>query len=370
MNSHTKLRHYLEATNEALTQALLDYTSVMPMSLITIGKTALLAPGKVMRAVVEMSQSQDDAPPSPLPRWPLYVIAAYMVGAGSQKVDTWRRALPGAVAVEIAMAAADLLDELTDDDPSPIVAQYGAGQALNTGCLMLVMAQQILLKAAISNGEHVLVALEALQSMLVEAAVGQHLDMLYGSMAADEVTLEMSVGVTEKKAGALIAGACRVGALLSGAEPPVVDLLARLGRELGGIAQVVNDIQDVLPVGDMPLDLAPIESGSERKTDLRLRKCTLPIVFALRDDSAQPNALQMAFGMPAGSAPFAPLDEEKLRRAVVEAGGVQFANLIIEVHSQNIAHILGELEELRTGARQALALVLPLDPTAEQLRSV
>lgn len=363
MNSDADTWRYVEATNEALMMALLDYTSVMPVSLITIGKTALLAPGKVMRAVAEMRQSHDDTLPSPLPRWPLYVIAAYMAGAGSQTVDIWREALPGAVAIELAMAAADLLDELTDDDPSPILAQYGPGQALNTGCLMLVMAQQVLLKAANSNGERVFAALGALQDMLVEAAVGQHLDMLYSSMGPDEVTLEMSVGVTEKKAGALIAGACRVGALLSGAEPPVVDLLARLGRELGGIAQVANDVQDVLPVGDMPLDLALGEGSSESKTDLRLRKRTLPIVFTLRDDSAQPNALQTAFRMPPGSVP---VDEEELRRAVVEAGGVQFANLIIEVHSQNIGQILGELEELRPGARQALAPVLPVDPPAEQ----
>ncbi len=368
MNSEAGIRLYLEATYDALTEALLEYTCVMPVSLITIGKMALLAPGKVLRAVAEMRQGGGDVLPSPLPRWPLYVILAYRTGIGSQRQDNWRAALPGAVAVEIAMAAADLLDELTDDDPSPILAQYGPGQALNTGSLMLVMAQQVLLHAVPGLGERALAALGALQEMLVEAAVGQHLDMLYGSMAADEVTLDMSVGITEKKAGALLAGAFRVGALLSGAEPPVVDLLTRMGREMGGIAQIINDIQDVLPASELPDDI-PLEVGGEgsgrpeRKTDLRLRKRTLPIVFTLRDDSPEPNVLQTAFRDPTG---IAKIDEEELRQVVVTAGGVQFANLIIEVHNQNILQILGELEELRPGVREILSPLLPLAQSAEQ----
>lgn len=368
MSSDADIRLYLEATNDALTQALLEYTSVMPLSLITIGKMALLSPGKVMRAALEMRQAGGDALPSPLPRWPLYVIAAYQAGVKSERQGDWRVALPGAVAVELAMAAADLLDELTDDDPSPIVAQYGPGQALNTGSLMLVMAQQALLKAALSLGAHGFTALRALQDMLVEAAVGQHLDMLYGSMGADEVTLEMSAEVTEKKAGALVAGACRVGALLSGAEAPLVELLSRLGREIGGIAQIVNDIQDVLPANypggeEQPAAQVGGRESSEGKSDLRLRKRTLPIVFTLRDDSPEPNALQRAFRNPADSEQ---TDEEELRRAVVAAGGVQFANLIIEVHSQNILQITGELEELRPGARQLFSPLLPLIESGPQ----
>lgn len=357
MDSEADIWLYLEATHEALTATLLEYTSVMPMSLITIGKMALLAPGKVMRAVTELRQAGAAVGlPSPLPRWPLYVIAAYQTGLSLQQRDSWREALPGAVAIELAMAAADLLDELTDDDPSTIVAQYGAGQALNTGCLMLVMAQQVLSRAAASGGgERALAALGALQEMLVEAAVGQHLDMLYGSMDADEVTLEMSAGVTEKKAGALIAGACRVGALLAGAEPPILDLLTRIGREIGGIAQVVNDIQDVMP-GDVLLMGGSEEiARPESKTDLRLHKRTLPIVFTLRDDSVGPNALQLAFRAPIGSST---VSEEDMRQAIVEAGGVQFANLIIEVHEQNILQLLSELEELRPGARQALSSIV------------
>jgi geranylgeranyl pyrophosphate synthase len=357
VSSDPEIRQFLEATDEHLTAALLEYASLMPMSLINIGKLALSAPGKVMSAMPQM-QGAGGPLPSPLPRWPLYVIEAYRAGS-AYTGDAWRAALPGAVAVELAMSAADLLDELADEDPSPVVERYGPGQALNTGNLMLVMSQQVLLKAAhVGNGRY-LSALNALQEMLVEAAVGQHLDMLYDSMPPHEVSLEMSADVTAKKAGALIAGAWRVGAVLSGAEAHVVDLLARLGREIGGFAQLSNDLEAVLPLDISADNVALMEEGGPPgpKTDLRLRKRTLPVVFTLREEGEAPNALQRAFSDPtyARSA-----DEDTLRRAIVEAGGVQFAQLVMEVHAQTIGQLLAELEAFRPGATEALAYLLPV----------
>src|SRR5436189_5387074 len=102
---------------------------------------------------------------------------------------------------------------------------------------MLVMAHQ----APIPDPRQ---ALGALQDMLVQAATGQHLDMLYGRMGADEVTLEMSFEMTALKAGSLVSGACRMGALMAGAEERVVEELARFGKEVGSIAQLTNDIPE------------------------------------------------------------------------------------------------------------------------------
>ncbi|HYO48636.1 MAG TPA: polyprenyl synthetase family protein [Chloroflexia bacterium] len=336
----------LAAVDHALRESLLGYAGQLPPTLIQMGKMALSAPGKVMHEtlLLPVDEGEGGAQITLTPRWPLYVIACYQAAVGREGRDTWKEAMPAAVAVEIAMAAADLLDEIADDDPSPIVRQYGPGQALNTANLMLVMAQQVLLKAARgANGERALDALGALQEMLVDAAMGQHLDMLYDRMGAGEVDLEMSARVTELKAGTLIGGACRMGALMAGADKQVVDLLEKFGRAMGGIAQIINDIQDVLPA----------EEGSggseiERKTDVALHKRTMPIVFTLRDDAPKPNALQRAFSGEAG------IDEEEQRRAVIEAGGVQFAQLVMEVHKQNALEAIEELEALRPGAREVL----------------
>lgn len=342
---------YLTAIDQALKEALQSYAPLMPPDLITIGKLALSAPGKVMSAAQALAEGeQPDGPP---PKWPMYAILAYQAAAEPAQRHSWPEALPAAIAVEIAMAAADLLDEITDSDPSPVVSRYGPGQALNTANLMLVMAQQTLVRKAqeLHEAGRTLAALGALQDMLVEAAIGQHLDMAYEKMGATEVTPEMSARMTSMKAGALIGGTFRMGAIMSGADRPLVELTARFGREIGDIAQILNDIQDVLPYEtEWP------EGGSTgpyiQKTDLRQMKRTLPIVFTLRDD-AEPNALQLAFADPALRE-----DEPALRRAVLAAGGVQFAQLVLDIHRNNALQVLRDLEESRPGSRALLSPLL------------
>ena len=344
----------IQAVDQELLTTLLKYADRLPRDLITMGKLALSARGKVMALSAE--ELAGDAVPADIPRWPLYVVLSYQAASPEGQRHTWSNALPAAVAVEIAMAAADVLDEITDADPSPLVATYGPGQALNTANLMLVMSQQVLAwHAREGGGNRALAALGALQDMLVEAAVGQHLDMLYERMGAGEVDLDMSADMTAKKAGALLGGACRMGALSAGAPDEIVQLLDRFGRAMGGVAQLINDIQDVLPsesIGDGDL---------ERKTDLKLKKRTLPIVFTLRDDSPEPNALQRAFLNPDTEE----ADEEELRRAVLSVGGVQFAQLLIEVHRRNAAQALEELEALRPGARQILSPLFSFDESEQ-----
>ena len=51
------------------------------------------------------------------------------------------------------------------------------------------------------------------------------------------------------------------------------------------------------------------------------------------------------------------MDEEELRRGVVEAGGVHFANLVAEVYRQQALEAIEELETLRPGA---VAVLQPL----------
>ena len=104
-------------------------------------------------------------------------------------------------------------------------------------------------------------------------------------------------------------------------------------------------------------DAANEASGtpSGRKTDLRHRKRTLPIVFTLRDEFSDPNPLQRAFAGEEG-----PFEEEALSQAVVDAGGIQFAQLVIEVHRQNAIQSLAELDALRPGARKVLTPIFPI----------
>jgi geranylgeranyl pyrophosphate synthase len=336
------------ATRQELERLLLEYADVLPPAVIDMGKIALSAPGKVM-AHLRGEEAEREKPA----RWPIFVLLSYLAAASDGDRDHWERAVPGACAVEIAMAAADLIDEWTDGDRSELLEGYGPGQAINTANLMLVMAQRVLARDAMAGGgERSLAALEALQGMLVEAAVGQHLDMLHSGGDIWGVALKTSARITSLKAGALIGGACRVGALLSGADEAVVEAVTRWGREVGSIAQIENDINDVLPEG-MRESKEP-----EGKTDIARRKPTMPIVFTLRAEEGEPNALQRAYSEPVGT----PADEDALRRSIVEAGGVQFGQLIINVHRENALNALSDLDALRPGAS---ALLKPIMGTAK-----
>lgn len=336
----------LGEVDDALKATLRRYAEVLPTSLINIGKTALGAPGKVMhwRAIRD---TRGDAPAA---NWPLIVLRGFRAASPFMKGD-WRRALPAAVAVEIMVAATDLIDEWSDGDPSAVISAYGAGQALNTASLMLVMSQQVLVWAAQEGDERALAACGALQDLLAEAAVGQHLDMLYEGMGIDEVSPQMSGDMSEKKAGALISGALKMGGIMAGASDEVLALMERFGRRIGGIAQTANDIRDVMPAG---AGSAAGQAAGNPKTDIGRRKRTLPIVYTLREENDEPNALQAAFSAPRREDE----DNEALRRVIAEVGGIEFAEMALEWYRQDAVLALGELDALSPGAHSELSFLL------------
>ena len=72
----------------------------------------------------------------------------------------------------------------------------------------------------------------------------------------------------------LIATSGRFGALLSGADEQVVDVLARFGERIGVAFQLADDVLDVASDS--------VESGKMPGTDLREGVRTLPVLHALR----------------------------------------------------------------------------------------
>jgi heptaprenyl diphosphate synthase len=88
-----------------------------------------------------------------------------------------------------------------------------------------------------------------------------------------ESAIEHYLRVLEDKTGSLIATSARFGALLAGAQPPVVERLTRFGEVFGVAFQLADDVLDI--AGD------PEESGKVNGTDLREGVPTLPTLYAL-----------------------------------------------------------------------------------------
>jgi len=89
----------------------------------------------------------------------------------------------------------------------------------------------------------------------------------------DDDALEHYLSVVADKTGSLIATCGRFGALLSGADEAVVDVLTRFGERIGVAFQLSDDLLDV--AGDA------VESGKTPGTDLREGVPTLPVLHAL-----------------------------------------------------------------------------------------
>jgi heptaprenyl diphosphate synthase len=80
------------------------------------------------------------------------------------------------------------------------------------------------------------------------------------------------------KTGSLVAVSCRFGAMMSGADETVVDVLTQYGERLGVAFQLADDVLDIASDSH--------ESGKTPGTDLREGIATLP-VLRLRERAAR-----------------------------------------------------------------------------------
>jgi octaprenyl-diphosphate synthase len=114
------------------------------------------------------------------------------------------------------------------------------------------------------------------------------------------------------KTAELTACCCRLGAVFSQADDPVVDELTHYGRTLGMAFQIADDVLDL--VGEEQ------EAGKSLGTDVEQRKLTLPLIRLL--NKANPDATrrirQLLLGADAGKV-------EKLRGHLDQSGAFTYA---------------------------------------------
>jgi geranylgeranyl diphosphate synthase type I len=222
--------------------------------------------------------------------------------------------LPGAVAVELVHNFSLLHDDLMDGDErrrhrATVWAVWGPASAVLTGDALLALAFDILLTVPSPHAARAARSLSAATGALIR---GQARDLAFERrhrVSLDEC-LEMAAG----KTGALMSVSAAIGAVLAGASTATVDALAEFGAQLGLAFQLVDDILGIW--GD------PAATGKPAGSDLRARKKSLPVTYAVEHGGAAGAAL--AAWLNASDEP----DETSLRRAadlVVAAGGRDWA---------------------------------------------
>jgi geranylgeranyl diphosphate synthase type I len=218
--------------------------------------------------------------------------------------------LPAAVAVELIHNASLLHDDIIDGDrmrrgrPALWAAQ-GVPAAILVGDALFFLAVQTLLQA---GGVLQTTGAELLTATVQDLIAGEFTDSLFEQ--AGTVPLEASQAMVQDKTGSLIAAACRLGGLAAKADARSTDHLGAFGALMGEAFQFTDDLLGIW--GD------PARTGKPTGTDLRARKKSLPISFALASPSSAGREFAALY---ARQTPLTDDEVAHAARLVEEAGG-------------------------------------------------
>jgi geranylgeranyl diphosphate synthase type I len=194
----------------------------------------------------------------------------------------WERALPAAAALELVHNFSLIHDDIQDGDQErhhrPTVwAQWGQAQAINAGdaafALSGVAVQQ--LREQGFPDETVLHIWQLLNVATLRLVEGQYLDLTFEQRL--DVTVEEYLGLIGRKTGALIETAAHIGALLGTNDSTFISHLRWYGQALGLAFQIGDDLLGIWGT--------PAETGKPVAADIRRRKKSLPIIYALQGAS-------------------------------------------------------------------------------------
>lgn len=179
----------------------------------------------------------------------------------------WEQAVPAAAAVELFMVALDVLDDEEDNEHTQLKAKLGPARALNVSTGLLLLAQECLLDSP-GGAKSARMLLDA----GLRACSGQDADL--AAVGSHPGGLDRALAITAGKSASLTTVVCRLGAFSASADEAVQELYARFGWLLGMAAQLSND-------------LAALHTDATGKTDIALRRPTLPLIYAALQGSIQ-----------------------------------------------------------------------------------
>lgn len=278
-------------------------------------------------------------------------IAAHLISAGGKRLrpgfalacaaveDDHGRAASqevvlGGCAVELVHIGSLYHDDVMDDAESrrsvkSVNAAWGNLRAILAGDYLLGRASEI----AASLGAEVAGILATTITQLCEGQI-QELQSSYDTGRSIE-HYEQSIG---GKTAALLATACRIGAIVGGVRRPVVESLTEFGQSYGMAFQVVDDILDLVSTEQA--------AGKPVGNDLLEGTYTLPVILALEDDRAAEELSPLL-------TPAITVEQRDLARDLVRRSkGVRIAADVAQGYADKAAGALSDLPH--TPAARAL----------------
>jgi geranylgeranyl diphosphate synthase type I len=203
---------------------------------------------------------------------PLLGLLAYASIAGD-----YRRALPGAAAVELGHNFSLVHDDIEDGDRErrhrpTLWAIHGIPQAINAGDMLFTLSRKALhrLTELGFSDTKVLRLMRLHDDTCMALCEGQYID-IWASERSEPVSVDLYFEMIGKKTAALIAASVEAGAVLATDDEAVIDRYRAFGWALG-IAFQLND--DLLGIwGDQ-------SQTGKAPTDVARHKKTLPLIHA------------------------------------------------------------------------------------------
>jgi octaprenyl-diphosphate synthase len=212
---------------------------------------------------------------------PLVVVLAAHAATGQAPADG--RHLEAAAFIEFIHTATLLHDDVVDQSSKrrgrdTANALFGNEASVLVGDFVYSRAFQIM---AATGSQRVIEIMADATNVIAEGEVLQLMN------AHDPDTSEQRyLEVIHRKTARLFEAGAEVAAVLSGAQPPVQQTLARYGRHLGAAFQLIDDVLDYRS--------DPAARGKNLGEDMAEGKPTLPLIQALRGTTGDEHALLRA----------------------------------------------------------------------------
>jgi geranylgeranyl diphosphate synthase type I len=204
---------------------------------------------------------------------PLLGLLAYESLTGD-----YRPALPGAAAVELGHNFSLVHDDIEDADRErrhrpTLWAVWGVPLAINAGDALFALSRLALYRL-LDDGfseRRVLALMRVYDETCLALCEGQYLDISFET--TDDVSVEAYLEMIGKKTAALVGASVQAGAILATDDSEVIEAYRRFGYDLGMAFQMADDVKGTF--------WPSAESGKPEAGDVRKRKKTLPVAWAL-----------------------------------------------------------------------------------------
>lgn len=235
----------------------------------------------------------------------LTLLAAEAVGGDATD------ALPAATAVELVHNHSLVHDDVMDRDTMrrhrPTVWHvFGVNPAIQAGDALLALAFSVLAEQP--------AAVWLLTAATQSVVDGQLADLELEDRT--QVAMADCIRMATAKTGALLAGACAIGAVVGGGRPEQVEHLRAFGADLGLAFQHVDDLLGIR--GD------PAVTGKPARSDLHRRKKSLPVVAAMNSGTTAGRELAALYEL-------SDMDVEWAADLVDAAGGSAWSQRQVEL---------------------------------------